>query len=183
LSSSKPPEFGPEPPSNHDIAACISLKPSDLEFDGFKPEAVSCGLPFLCIPIGSLAAIRRARVNLAVWEEKFAKYWAPLLYLFTKDTESPESSFHVRMFGPGAGLVEDPATGSAAAAFGAYLGLRDSRPNGVLEWTVEQGLELGRPSILKIETEKREGKITGVRVGGSSVLVSEGFMDIRTEGR
>lgn len=178
LTSARLLEYGPEPPAIRDIAACLSLNPADINFESYEPQAVSCGMPFLFIPIQSLAAIRRARANLFIWEEKFASYWAPQLYLFTKETELPESSFHVRMFAPAAGIAEDPATGAGAAAFGGYLGIRDARRSGTLPWSVEQGIEIGRPSILKLETEKQDGKITAIRVGGSAVMVSEGFMDI-----
>lgn len=178
LTSAKLPEYGPKPPSLEDIAVCLSANVSDINFDSFEPEAVSCGMPFLFIPIKSLAAIRRARLNLQVWEEKLAGYWAPHLYLFTNETELPETSFHVRMFAPASGVAEDPATGGAAAAFGGYLGIRDFRKSGTLRWTVEQGIEIGRPSILKVETEKQDGNIVTIQVGGCAVMVSEGFMEI-----
>lgn len=178
LTSARLPEYGPEPPAIKDIAACLSLNPADINFESYEPQAVSCGMPFLFIPIQSRAAIRRARVNPLLWEEKLASYWAPHLYLFTKETELRGSSFHVRMFAPAAGIAEDPATGGGAAAFGGYLGIRDARKSGTLPWTVEQGIEIGRPSILKVETEKQDGKIVTIRVGGSAVMVSEGFMEI-----
>lgn len=178
LTSAKLPEFGPKPPSLENIAACLSISLSDINFDSFEPEAVSCGMPFLFIPIKSLAAIQRARLNLQMWEEKIAGYWAPHLYLFTNETELPETSFHVRMFAPASGVAEDPATGGAAAAFGGYLGIRDFRKSGTLRWTVEQGIEIGRPSILEVETEKQDGNIVTIQVGGSAVMVSQGFMEI-----
>jgi trans-2,3-dihydro-3-hydroxyanthranilate isomerase len=82
------------------------------------------------------------------------------------------------MFAPAMGIEEDPATGAAAAALAGYLGIRDSTEGGTLRWVVEQGFEMGRPSILEIEADKRNAKIVAVRVGGSCVLVCEGEMEV-----
>jgi trans-2,3-dihydro-3-hydroxyanthranilate isomerase len=82
------------------------------------------------------------------------------------------------MFALTLGIIEDPATGSAAAALAGYLGVRNQMRDGVLRWRIEQGFEMGRPSLLDIEAEKIKGQITAVRVGGNSVLVSEGKMNI-----
>ena len=82
------------------------------------------------------------------------------------------------MFGPAVGVAEDPATGSAASALGGYLGVRDRRQDGTLRFVVEQGFEMGRPSLLEIEVDKKAGSVGEIRVGGSSVLVSDGTMEI-----
>ena len=74
--------------------------------------------------------------------------------------------------------TEDPATGSACVALGGYLAARDPRSDGTLRWVVEQGFEMGRPSILEVEADKRAGKVTAARVGGKTVLVCEGTMTI-----
>jgi trans-2,3-dihydro-3-hydroxyanthranilate isomerase len=84
------------------------------------------------------------------------------------------------MFAPSLGIREDPATGSAAAALAGYLGIRDQRPDGTLHWVVEQGFEMGRPSILDVEADKVDGVVTAARVGGASVMVCEGAMEIPT---
>jgi trans-2,3-dihydro-3-hydroxyanthranilate isomerase len=85
------------------------------------------------------------------------------------------------MFAPTIGVPEDPATGSAAVGLGGYLAARDPRFDAQLRWVVEQGFEMGRPSILEVEVEKRAGTITAVRVGGSSVVVCEGRMQLTAE--
>ena len=84
------------------------------------------------------------------------------------------------MYGPGpsVNVPEDPATGSACAALGGYLGMRSSQEDGTLRWVVEQGYEMGRPSLIEIETDRKAGAITAVRVGGDSVMVSEGTVNI-----
>jgi trans-2,3-dihydro-3-hydroxyanthranilate isomerase len=82
------------------------------------------------------------------------------------------------MFAPRLGVPEDPATGAAVTALGGYLGTRDAREDGRLRWVVEQGFEMGRPSLLELEIDKRGGKVAQIRVGGPSVFVSEGAMEI-----
>jgi trans-2,3-dihydro-3-hydroxyanthranilate isomerase len=80
------------------------------------------------------------------------------------------------MYAPAFGIGEDPATGSAAAAMAGYLARRDPRRDGTLRWRLEQGFEMNRPSILDIEADVARGEVTGVRVGGATVLVCEGTM-------
>jgi trans-2,3-dihydro-3-hydroxyanthranilate isomerase len=82
------------------------------------------------------------------------------------------------MFAPALGIEEDPATGAAATALAGYLGVRDGRSDATLRWRIEQGFEMGRPSILHVEADKRDGAIISIRVGGASVLVSEGTMEV-----
>jgi trans-2,3-dihydro-3-hydroxyanthranilate isomerase len=82
------------------------------------------------------------------------------------------------MYAPGINVAEDPATGSAAVCLGGYLAARDPRFDGTLGWIVEQGFEMGRPSILEVEADKQNGKVTATRVGGKTVLVCEGTMNL-----
>jgi trans-2,3-dihydro-3-hydroxyanthranilate isomerase len=100
------------------------------------------------------------------------------VYLVCPEAEGEGVDMHVRMFAPGSGVPEDPATGSAAAALGAYLSAADGRPEAHFAWTLEQGLECGRPSLLHVEADRAGGSTTAVRVGGAAVAVSEGIMTI-----
>jgi trans-2,3-dihydro-3-hydroxyanthranilate isomerase len=96
-----------------------------------------------------------------------------MLLVFAAGGERPGSDMRARMYGPSVGVVEDPATGSANACLAGYLAARTPR-DGTLRWVVEQGFEMGRPSILEIEADKKNGQITGIRVGGRTVLVTKG---------
>lgn len=176
FTAAKSPEFGPPPPALDGIATTLSLGVSDILREEVGPQAVSCGLPFLFVPLRNRHVLQRVRVNREAWEETLSTFWAPHLYVFVYDPEFPGSNIRARMFAPGMGIEEDPATGSAATALAGYLGVRDVTPGGTLRWVIEQGVEMGRPSILHVEADKKEGKITAIRVGGSSVLVSEGRM-------
>lgn len=176
LSVAKLPEFGPPPPSLDVLAAMLSLRPDDLVGGAWSPDAVSCGTPFLFIPLRSRDAVARSRLDLTVWERALRDYLTNKVFLFAMEGERPGSDVHARMYAPGIGVPEDPATGSAAVGLGGYLAARDSRASGTLRWRVEQGFEMGRPSILEVEVDKSNGAITAVRVGGSSVIVCEGSM-------
>ena len=118
----------------------------------------------------------RSRVNADAWERVLAGTWAPEIFVFAREGERAGSDLHGRMYAPGFGIAEDPATGSAAAALAGYLAKRDPRRDGTARWRLEQGFEMKRPSILDIEADLVRGEITGVRVGGATVLVCEGTM-------
>lgn len=178
LTAAKLPEFGPEPPPRAELAALLSLQPSDFPENDFAPAAVSCGVPFLLIPVRDRGVLRRIRLDRARWQTTLSSFWAPHLYVVTSDPEREGSDLRARMFAPAMGIAEDPATGAAATALAGYLGARESAASGTFRWVVEQGFEMGRPSILEIEAEKRDGALVAARVGGASVLVSEGTMAI-----
>jgi trans-2,3-dihydro-3-hydroxyanthranilate isomerase len=177
LTAAKLPEFGPEPPVSAKLAALLSLETSDLLGEEMRPQAVSCGVPFLFVPLRDRAALSRAQLDRQQWKQTLASYWAPDLYLIAFD---PLDHAHLwaRMFAPAMGIDEDPATGAAATALAGYLGHRDCFADGTLHWTVEQGIEMGRPSLLQIEADKQNGEIQAIRVGGVSVWVGEGTIEI-----
>lgn len=174
LSVAQLPLVGPPAPSVHELAKCLSLSPADLLSGDWGPEGRSCGTPFLMVPVRDRRALAKARPNLDAWESVLAKYWTNKVFLFCDEPELQGSHYRARMFAPTIGVPEDPATGSACAGFAGYLADRDKRADGTLRWRVEQGFEMGRPSLLDIEADKKGGAITGVRVGGNSVLVSKG---------
>ena len=178
LSVAKLPETGSPPPSRERLAEVLGLDAQELMGGTMSPQAVSCGLPFLFVPVRDRAAVAKARVRLDRWEMTLGGYEAPEIFVFAKGGERPGSDIRARMFAPGLSVPEDPATGSACAALGGYLGARDARRDGTLRWVVEQGFEMGRPSILEIEVDKRDGAITAVRVAGATVMVSEGTLQL-----
>lgn len=177
LSVSKLPEFGPPAPSREDLAAVLSIAPDDIPADA-PVEAVSCGVPFLFVPVSGLDAMARLRPDMARWTEVLGGYWATEIFAWTRETASDGVDVHARMFGPMIGIAEDPATGGAAAALGGYLGVREGPETGTVRWRVEQGIEMGRPSLLEVDADKQAGEITAVRVGGTTVPVGRGEMDI-----
>jgi trans-2,3-dihydro-3-hydroxyanthranilate isomerase len=240
LTTAKLPELGPPPPDSAALAEVLTLDPSDLADDGWAPAALSCGLPYLFVPLRSRDAVRRARVRLDRWEDVLRDYYTKEIFVFALGAERAGSDVRARMFAPAYNVPEDPATGSACAALAGYLAPRmpeggqttarakkkgakaakgaraaksarsaqratgavrggaakqakqrtarasaavgeveaDGDAPRTLRWVVEQGFEMGRPSIIDVEADVRGGAVTAVRVGGRSVLVSEGTITI-----
>ncbi len=175
LTVARLPEGGPLPPDDLELAEAISLEPADLDPD-LRPAAFSCGVPYLFVPVRNRDALAAAAPDLDTWRESLGDYWAPDLFLFTRDVERPGSDFRARMFAPLLGVPEDPATGSAVAAFAGYLAARERLSDGRHNWRIEQGFEMGRPSLLELESDVRDRVVYTVRVGGNAVIVSEGTM-------
>ena len=178
LSVARLPEIGPPVPTRETLAGILSLEAKDLLGGHFSPQSVSCGLPFLFVPLRDRDAVKRSRIRTDQWERTLGNAWASMIFVFSRDPEREGSDIRARMFAPGISVPEDPATGSACAALGGYLAARDTRQDGTLRWVVEQGFEMGRPSILEIEVDKRAGAIAAVRVGGATVMMSEGTIDV-----
>lgn len=160
------------------VASLLSLAEADLDRQSSLPKAVSCGVPFLMVRLRDHDALARARLDRAVFEQALRGTWAESVFLFTTDLAGIDADFRARMFAPGAGIEEDPATGAAAAAFGGWLGTEAGLGDGVHRFAVAQGYEMGRPSRLEIEIERRTGGLEAVRVGGAAVMVMDGTLSV-----
>ena len=170
------PELGPEPVSRAALAEVLSLTESDFADAPLAPQALSCGIPFLLVPLVSVDAVSRSRVRLDAWERALKGSWAPEVFVFAPDDRGGSTHYRARMFAPRLNVPEDPATGSACACLAGYLSMRSELATGTLKWTVEQGVEMGRPSRIAIEADLYGGAIRAIRVGGGAVLVSEGTL-------
>jgi trans-2,3-dihydro-3-hydroxyanthranilate isomerase len=180
LSVAKLPEIMAPPPPREALAAVLGLEIGELLGEAWAPQTLSCGLPFLFVPLRDRAAVARARIRLDAWEAAFEGMETKEIFVFAAGGDRPGSDYHARMFAPGLSVPEDPATGSANAALAGYLAARhpEKRRDGTLRWVIEQGFEMGRPSMLEVEADVAGGAVTAVRVGGASVLVCEGTMEI-----
>lgn len=181
LTTARLPEVGPPPPPAADLAAVVSLAADDIVDDERdRPEAVSCGVPYLIVPVRTRAVLARASMAEGTWRRTLRDYWAPDVYLFCRDPELAGSAIRARMFAAENGIVEDPATGSAAVALAGYLTSREAGTGttGTRRWTVEQGFEMGRPSLLYLEADVVDGAVRAVRLGGAAVSVSEGIIQL-----
>ncbi len=172
LTAAQPPEYGPSVPDNATLAAALGLEPDDIGRGSEQPRAVSCGMPFVLVPLrapevmaGILLDEQRARAALA-------GQWAQQIYVYVRGYEG---ELRARMFAPNLGIAEDPATGAAAVALAGALG--DAlETDGHHEWVVHQGYEMGRPSQLYIAADRAGGKLGALRVGGYAVEVSDGLL-------
>jgi trans-2,3-dihydro-3-hydroxyanthranilate isomerase len=166
------------PPSNDVIAAALGLAPADIGFASHRPSIYSAGLPFAFIPVKGLATIARARPVPALFEAAFTGLEAAAAYLYTTDTVEPNHAFHARMFSPRLGVAEDPATGSAAAALAGVIMAFDAPADGHHALVIEQGFEMGRPSLIALEVEIVKGGLASASISGSAVIIAEGFIDL-----
>jgi trans-2,3-dihydro-3-hydroxyanthranilate isomerase len=186
LTSAKLPEIKDPPPPPEVLCEVLSLEPSHIVADDMlEPEAVSCGVPYLFIPIKKPEMLSWVKVDSLKWEQALRDYWAPEMYVYsTEDWSNIFEGGHIRsrMFAPGLGIGEDPATGSAGAALAGFLALRSEMRDGTLRWTVDQGVEMGRPSRLELEVDRKRGQLAAIRVGGASVLVSSGTLYVDGKG-
>lgn len=168
------------------VAACASLPPASVTTANHEPVVVSVGLPFVVAELTDLAALAEASPDTARFAEAHAHH--PLgaarfsLFLYTRLPGQPAgvrpNRLRARMFAPLSNIPEDPATGSASAALGAYLVslYADADPAGVLE--IEQGVEMGRPSLIALRVETRAGAVTSVVVAGRCVEVMRGVLEL-----
>jgi trans-2,3-dihydro-3-hydroxyanthranilate isomerase len=163
-----------KPPSAVQIAASLGLELQDIGFDGHEPSLYSAGAPFLFVPIRSLDAIGRAAPGIMPWATKDG----PATFVYTRETEREASAYHARMFAGGWGIGEDPATGSAVAAFAGVVQAFDRPSDGDHMMTIEQGFEMGRPSLIALGLVIEDGALVSATIGGSVVIVSSGSLDL-----
>ena len=165
-------------PPDDVLAAGLGLIPSEVGLENHKPICYASGNTFAYVPVTTLEAIRRARVNGPHWERAFEQQGVTGVYLYTRQCEHTGSAFHVRMFAPQVGVPEDPATGSAAVGLAGIIHQFDGLPDGTHKRIVEQGYEMGRPSQIVLTLVVTASKLSTVRIGGSAVRVSEGTIEI-----
>lgn len=161
-----------------EIARALGLRIEDLD-ETLPVQIISTGLSFLAVPVRALADLRRCRINAALLAEIYERAGATGCEAFTRETiEIGDARAHARMFAPGDNIAEDPATGSAAGALGAYLvyhGASNAAPtDGQFRFVIEQGDFIHRPSRINIEVNGDVGAIAEVRVAGPSVVVARG---------
>jgi trans-2,3-dihydro-3-hydroxyanthranilate isomerase len=125
------------------------------------------------VPVTGLAAIARCRPDLARFDAAFGVNSGA--YVFCSETVEPGHAFHARMFAPAVGIHEDPATGSAAAAFAGLLA--PDLPDGTHAIAIEQGYEMGRPSLIRLAAVVEAGQLVSASIGGGAVVVTEGTIE------
>ena len=158
------------------VAAALGLAAADVGLEGFEPARWSAGNPFAFVPVRGLEAMARCSVDLQKFDQAFGGSGRGAAFIFCTETRNAGSSFHARMFAPGFGVLEDPATGSAVAAFSGYLAARGGYADGDHLVSIEQGYEMGRPSLLELTLRISGGKLTAASIAGDAVMVMEGSL-------
>jgi len=155
-----------------DAADCVSRPVTDVVTSVHPPQVVSVGLPFLALELNSREALRQARPNWGAHERVLPPIGTDGVFAYSRDAR--DGQLHARVFAPLDATIEDPATGSAAAATISLLAQLRPAQAEVCEWRIEQGVDMGRPSLILGRTDKRFGRVTAVHIAGTAVPVMRG---------
>ncbi len=170
----QPPQFF-DPLSADIFAPIIGVEPTDID-SRYPIVPVSTGLPFIIIPLTSLAAVSRAKLNLNLYIDAVADLPAQAILIFCPETIDRDRQLHVRVFTECFGVPEDPATGSANGCLAAYLTQYHYFDRPEVDITVEQGIEIGRPSLLYLRGRKSLHQPWEISVGGRVISVASGVL-------
>jgi trans-2,3-dihydro-3-hydroxyanthranilate isomerase len=159
------------------IASACSLSPDDIETANHRPCIASCGVPFILAELKSRAALAAAAGRSDIFLREVSKQPATSIFIYASVAEG-DIDIRARMFAPHHGIAEDPATGSANVALIGLLAKLRPEASLRLSKTIAQGVEMGRPSILQAEAEKKDGMVTATFIGGRCTPVMSGSIDL-----
>jgi trans-2,3-dihydro-3-hydroxyanthranilate isomerase len=166
-------------PTENELANFLDIEETHIDTKKYSTRLVSCGFPYLVVPVYYYETLRKARFNLSAWSQSVAPQTsAQEILLVSPKTPHRDSNFSLRLLGPNIGIHDDPPVGSAMAAFASYLCSFDHTRKGTYSVAVDRGDEKSRRSVINLEMDhKGEDKLT-IRIGGEAVLVAEGVMKI-----
>jgi trans-2,3-dihydro-3-hydroxyanthranilate isomerase len=159
------------------VARACSLSPDDILTTNHRPCIASCGAPFIIAELKSRDALARASGRAEIFTEEVSKYPATSTLIYTQVNEA-DIHVRARMFAPHRGIPEDPATGSANVALIGLLAKLHSEQDLHLSKTIAQGFEMGRPSLLYAEADKKAGSVTATYIGGKCTPVMAGTIEV-----
>ncbi len=165
-------------PTEEELAAMLSLTPADIGFDNYRPLIVSCGVPYLIVPIKSYHAIREAKFKQSAWSNSSApSSLAQEILLFANNTDPNPADFHTRLLGPAISNHEDPPIGGAIPAFANHICAHEHIQEGTHIFALQRGANDARNSLIYIEMDNKKSKDLTVRIGGTAVLMSEAIIE------
>lgn len=171
------PQEAGKAPSRAAIALALGVQQDEIGCGSYQPSVYSAGVLFYLVPLRDAAVLARVRPNFFDWAETF-----PLghhsVYCFTQTPDEAGVDLGARMFSPGMGLSEDPGTGAAAAALIGLLARHVPLGAGQAEFTLRQGVEIGRPCRISMQLRKEGESLTYGSIGGHAVIVGHGNLDI-----
>jgi trans-2,3-dihydro-3-hydroxyanthranilate isomerase len=158
-----------------EVAAALGLIPSELGFENHRPMLrPAAGTCFAYVPMANLEAMSKIRVAPSHWAKSVTDRNIDGLYLYARQCVRVNANFHARMLAPDLGIAEDPATGAAAIGLAHVIQAFDQPPDGIIRRVIEQGLEMGRPSLIQLTMTVARGKLDNIRIGGHAVRIAEG---------
>lgn len=172
----KLPETIAQPIADAALAEALGLELADLGFEGHRPSAFSAGVAYTMVPVSGREVVAQARVAGAAFERAVAAAPNGNAFVYCRETDEAGHHYHARMFWPDVGVTEDPATGSAVAAFAGAIMAFDRPGDGVHCFVIEQGYEMGRPSQIELTLTVAGGVLASATIGGGAVVMSEGVL-------
>lgn len=166
-------------PPDNELAELLSIDPSEIDHKKYATRLVSCGFPYLIVPVWNYESVRKAKFNFTAWSQSAAPQTAAQeILLFSAKTVHKDSNFNARLLGQNSGVNDDPAVGSAMPAFASYLCSFDFTQEGTHTFAVDRGDDDNRRSVINIEMDHKAGTALKLRIGGEAVMVAKGKMFI-----
>ncbi|WP_068314780.1 PhzF family phenazine biosynthesis protein [Polycladidibacter hongkongensis] len=164
--------------SKQDIAAALGIDPLLITFENHVPTSFNAGLNFVYVPLRNAQALQSLAPHMALWDRAFGHVSHNNAFIYTRETLHADAAFQARMLYKGDQIREDAATGSAVAAFAGVIARFDRPLNGTHSFSIEQGLQMGRPSRIDLEMQMQDGKIENARIGGCAAIIASGELYI-----
>jgi trans-2,3-dihydro-3-hydroxyanthranilate isomerase len=162
-------------PTDEELISFLGLQQAELDHLKYSPRLVSCGFPYLIVPVWNYDSVRKARFNFAAWSQSVAPQTAAQeILLFAPKSPFPDADFNARLLGPRIGLYDDPPIGSAMPAFCAYLCSFEHTRKGTHTFAVDRGDLKNRRSVINLEMDNKQAANLAVRIGGQAVLAGKG---------
>jgi len=166
-------------PTDEELASFLTIKQSELDHKKYSPRLVSCGFPYLIVPVWNYETVRKAKFNSVAWSQSIAPQTAAQeILLFAPKTPYADSDFNARLLGPHIGLYDDPPIGSAMPAFASYLCSFEHTQKGTHVFAVDRGDAESRRSVINLEMDNKGHEQLPLRVGGEAVLFAQGTIDL-----
>jgi trans-2,3-dihydro-3-hydroxyanthranilate isomerase len=160
-------------PSPTDLAPVLSIGPAEVSEVFFA----GVGVPFCFAQLSSNEVVDRATINRAAWATKLSRAWSSHIFFFAGSLREG-GKLYARMWAPGLGVEEDPATGSAAAALVGAMASRPEFGGMTYRLSIQQGVSMGRRSEIEAEARRRDGVVTSVSVGGATAYIASGEIEV-----
>lgn len=166
-------------PSDEELSQFLGIAQSELDHKKYSPRLVSCGFPYLIVPVWNYDSVRKAKFNYAAWSQSIAPQTAAQeILLFAPKSPYPDADFNARLLGPNIGIHDDPPIGSAMPAFCSYLCSFEQTRKGTHTFAVDRGDESSRRSVIRLEMDHKGLERLKIRVGGQAVLFAEGEINL-----
>lgn len=169
------PERVGDAPDVERIASSLGLQPEQIGWGNMQPAIYSAGVAFVLVPVRDHNALSAIKLERRGWSEVYNGI-SEKVYAFTPIDHMRNVQFGARAFVGLGSLKEDPATGSAAAALCGLLAVDYYEGEGLVDFTIAQGIEMGRPSFIEAQIKLESGQLTHAGIGGNAIVIAEGTL-------